>query len=97
MSIVLFLESIIILCSWIHLAFQIFFSNQGAQGILGKPSNQQLENVFGSHKDTDVVEQILKKGVAQAADGIKSSSFGATNAGIGSVSVDTRGKGLRGN
>ncbi|KAI0775386.1 DUF1960-domain-containing protein [Irpex lacteus] len=78
-------------------SFQIFFSNQGAQGILGKPSNQQLENVFGSHKDTDVVEQILKKGVAQAADGIKSSSFGATNAGIGSVSVDTRGKGLRGN
>ena len=28
-------------------AFEVFFSNQGAQGILGRPSKQQLENVFG--------------------------------------------------
>ncbi|KAI0092176.1 DUF1960-domain-containing protein [Irpex rosettiformis] len=78
-------------------SFQVFFSNQGSQGILGQASNQQLQNVFGSHKDIDVVEQILRKGIAQAADEIKSGNFGVTNASTGSISVDTRGKGLRGN
>ncbi len=77
-------------------AFQVFFSNQGTQGILGKASNQQLDSVFGTHKDTDVVEQILAKGKTQAGDQIRSSDFGGTNISIGSVSVDTRGKGLRG-
>ncbi|KAI0340901.1 DUF1960-domain-containing protein [Trametopsis cervina] len=78
-------------------SFQVFFSNQGTQGILGQASNQQLDNVFGSHKDIDVVQQILEKGTAQHGEGIRSGNFGATNAGIGSISVDTRGKGLRGN
>lgn len=48
-------------------SFQIFHTGQGAQGIMGHPSKQQLENDFGSHKDTDVVLQILEKGEMQAA------------------------------
>ncbi|KAF9006618.1 DUF1960-domain-containing protein [Cyathus striatus] len=72
-------------------SFSVFFSNQGAQGILGKPSNQQLDTVFGSHKDVDVVEFILKEGREQASDAIKTSTFGATNAAKGSMTIDTRG------
>ncbi|KAI0700588.1 DUF1960-domain-containing protein [Cytidiella melzeri] len=77
-------------------SFDVFFSNQGAQGILGKASNQQLENEFGSHKDIDVVEQILKKGVLQSGEGIRSGNSGTLNASLGSQSIDTRGKGPRG-
>ncbi len=77
-------------------AFDVFHSTQGAQGILGKASNQQLDNVFGTHKDVDVVQQLLQKGTPQQSDGIRSSDFGGTNISIGSFGVDTKGKGLRG-
>jgi hypothetical protein len=77
-------------------AFQIFHSGQGAQGILGKPSNQQLDTVFGSHKDIDVVKIVLEKGTAQAGDGISSGTFGTTNATRGSAVIDSKGKGLQG-
>lgn len=78
------------------IAFQVFFSNQGSQGILHKPSRQQLENVFETHKDVDVVSFILQKGVAQSGEGIQNSNFGSTNANKGSFSIDTRGKTLTG-
>ena len=74
-----------------HTAFQVLFSNQGSQGLLRKPSDQQLENEFGTKKDVDVVEQILTKGVLQQADAIRSGP-GATNISKGSFSMDTRGK-----
>jgi ribosome maturation protein Sdo1 len=48
-------------------AFEIFHTGQGTQGIMGTPSKQQLDSVFGTHKDTDVVLQILEKGTLQAA------------------------------
>ena len=32
---------------------------------MGRASKQQLENVFGTSKDVDVVEQILEKGQMQ--------------------------------
>ena len=35
---------------------------QGAQGILDGASKAMLENEFGTHKEEDVVEQILEKG-----------------------------------
>ena len=79
----------------ILLAFSVFFSNQGTQGILGKASNQQLDSVFGTHKDVDVVEQLLHKGREQNSEGI-SSGLGATNLAKGSFAVDTRGKSLSG-
>ncbi|KAF5393173.1 hypothetical protein D9757_001290 [Collybiopsis confluens] len=76
-------------------SFQVFLSEQGNQGILGKPSKQQLENAFGTSKDTDVVEIILTKGKDQPGDGITSQTF-ATNQSRGSAIVDSRGKGLSG-
>ena len=40
----------------------MFHSATGAQGKLGRPSKQQLDSVFGTHTDTDVVTAILEKG-----------------------------------
>lgn len=48
-------------------SFQVFHTGQGAQGIMGNPSKQQLDTAFGTHTDTDVVEIILKEGDLQAA------------------------------
>ncbi|KZT24591.1 DUF1960-domain-containing protein [Neolentinus lepideus HHB14362 ss-1] len=76
-------------------SFDIFFSNQGTQGILGKASKQQLENVFGAHKDVDVIPKILKDGKEQSSDSINTGNV-ATNVTKGSGAVDNRGKGLRG-
>lgn len=74
----------------------MFFSNQGSQGILGQASKQQLENVFGTTRDDDVVRQVLQKGAVQSGEGIKTSNFGSTNVTMGSLAVDSRGKGTRG-
>jgi hypothetical protein len=52
-------------------AFKVFSSSQGAQGILGLASKQQLDTVFGTHNDIDVVTKILKEGREQGADGIR--------------------------
>ncbi|KAJ6539648.1 ribosome maturation protein [Mycena capillaripes] len=60
-------------------SFQVFHSSQGAQGVLGKPSNQQLDTVFETHKDVDVVTIILEKGREQGTDGVASTSFTGTN------------------
>ncbi|KAJ7284088.1 ribosome maturation protein [Mycena rebaudengoi] len=68
-------------------SFQVFHSTQGAQGVLGKPSNQQLETVFGTKKDVDVVTVILEKGKEQAGDGV-ATSFTGTNTSRGNN--DTR-------
>ncbi|KAI0720345.1 ribosome maturation protein [Cerioporus squamosus] len=76
-------------------SFEIFWSNQGAQGLLGRPSKQQLENVFGTSKDVDVVKQILEKGKEESGKAIRSGD-GASNLSKGSFAVDTKGKGLNG-
>ncbi|KAJ6538523.1 ribosome maturation protein [Mycena vulgaris] len=60
-------------------SFQVFFSAQGAQGVLGKPSNQQLDTTFETHKDVDVVTIILEKGREQGTDGVASSTFTGSN------------------
>ncbi|UZJ54138.1 hypothetical protein CBS101457_003458 [Exobasidium rhododendri] len=70
-------------------AFEIFITGQGAQGIMGRPSKQQLDSAFGTHNDTDVVTQILEKGDMQSAsskDGFSTtndSKSGTTGAGGG--------------
>lgn len=79
------------------LAFQIFYSSQGSQGYLGRPSKQQLENTFGTSKDVEVVKVLLQKGKEQSAEGFHSG--GGTfsmNATRGSAVLDNRGKGLSG-
>ena len=72
----------------LYKAFSVFFSNQGAQGILGQPSKQQLITVFGTHKDVEVVTIILEKGEMQHSDAIGS--------GPGNLNL-TRGSGNTGN
>ncbi|KAI0660770.1 ribosome maturation protein [Cubamyces menziesii] len=72
-------------------SFQVLWSNQGAQGLLGKPSNQQLDNVFGTHKDVDVITQILQKGKEESGKGIRTGE-GVANLAKGSFAVDTKGK-----
>ena len=74
-------------------AFTVFHSGQGAQGILLKPSQQQLDTVFGTHKDVDVVTFILNNGKSQHGGAISSS--GTLNIARGSAVVD-RSKGLTG-
>ncbi|THZ50337.1 putative RNA binding protein [Aureobasidium pullulans] len=43
--------------------WKIFVTHkQGTTGILDGASNSQLDNEFGTHKEEDVVQQILEKG-----------------------------------
>ncbi|EJF62377.1 ribosome maturation protein [Dichomitus squalens] len=72
-------------------SFDVFWSNQGAQGILGRPSKQQLENDFGTSKDVDVVTEILNKGKQESGKGIRTGD-GVANLSKGSFAVDTKGR-----
>ncbi|KAF8165580.1 ribosome maturation protein [Crassisporium funariophilum] len=77
-------------------SFTVFHTGQGSQGLLRQPSKQQLDTVFGTHKDVDVVKIILEKGREQSSEGISPSGQGSLNITRGSGSVDTRGKGTTG-
>jgi len=81
----------------VAIAFQVFHSTQGAQGILGKPSKQQLDTIFNTTNDIDVVTAILERGKEQSGNGFSSGTGGAnTNMTRGSFSIDSKGKGLSG-
>ena len=71
-------------------AFQVFHSGQGSQGLLGTPSKQQLDNVFDTHKDIDVVTKILEKGRYQVGEGIHG-HHGNFNDVRGSAVIDSKG------
>lgn len=58
-------------------SFDVFHTGQGAQGIMGRPSKQQLDSVFDSHKDVDVVTHILERGQLQASS--SKDGFSTTN------------------
>ncbi|KAG2013337.1 hypothetical protein CC2G_010259 [Coprinopsis cinerea AmutBmut pab1-1] len=51
---------------------------------MNKPSNQQLENIFGTSKDVDVVEYILKNGREQTTT-LQPDKWGNTNDSRGSL------------
>ncbi|KAJ7167497.1 DUF1960-domain-containing protein [Mycena filopes] len=70
-------------------SFDVFVSSQGAQGHLGKASKQQLETVFGTSKDVDCVEKVLKEGREQAIEGVSGSGYTGSNPSRGGN--DTRG------
>ncbi|KAF9448231.1 FYSH domain-containing protein [Macrolepiota fuliginosa MF-IS2] len=80
-------------------SWSIYHTGQGTQGLQKQPSNQQLDTIFGTHKDTDVVEYILKNGKPQHGDlgsnihinHNKGVSLNPTRGG-----VDSRGKGSSG-
>jgi ribosome maturation protein Sdo1 len=61
---------------------------------MGKPSQQQLDTIFGTVNDVAVMAIVLEKGVMQAAEAIHSG--GTTNTTRGSAVVNTRGKGNTG-
>ncbi|KAF8915277.1 DUF1960-domain-containing protein [Mucidula mucida] len=67
-------------------SFDVLHSGQGPQGILGKPSKQQLDTIFGTSKEDEVVTKILQDGRLQSTEGVKS-SFGTTNAARGRPSL----------
>ncbi|VDB91528.1 unnamed protein product [Peniophora sp. CBMAI 1063] len=73
-------------------SFQILSTQQGAQGLLGTASKQDLENEFGTSRDDECISKILEKGKAEHADAIRNSDWGSTNDSKGSH-IDVRGSG----
>lgn len=51
-------------------AFDIFYTEQGNQGHLGKASKQQLDTVFGTSKDDEAVKKLIELGTAKPGDAI---------------------------
>ncbi|GAA6005731.1 hypothetical protein JCM10207_005315 [Rhodosporidiobolus poonsookiae] len=49
-------------------SFDVFHTGQGSQGIFQRPSKQDLDNIFNSHNENDVVETILSKGRIISSD-----------------------------
>lgn len=72
-------------------AFEILSSNQGPQGLLRRPSKQELDNVFGTHDDVDVIKHILEKGKEEAAESLASGKYGSKNDSKGTAFLDSRG------
>jgi hypothetical protein len=72
-------------------AFEILSSNQGPQGLLRRPSKQELDNEFGTHVDVDVIQHILEKGKEEASEGLTSNKWGSKNDSKGSAFLDNRG------
>ncbi|KAK9765147.1 hypothetical protein K7432_006757 [Basidiobolus ranarum] len=53
-------------------AFNIYITRNGSStGVAETPSNQELENVFGTSNDTAVVEHILNHGTVKGNSGIQ--------------------------
>ncbi|KAI9803552.1 MAG: hypothetical protein M1825_001895 [Sarcosagium campestre] len=49
--------------------WKVFVTHKhGAQGVLDAASHSTLENEFGTHRDDDVVTQILEKGTLQEVE-----------------------------
>ena len=75
----------------LNTAFAIFSSNQGPQGLLRHPSKQELDNVFDTHVDVEVIQQILEKGKEEASESLTSGKGGSKNDSRGSAFLDSRG------
>ena len=72
-------------------AFSIFSSNQGPQGVLRRPSKQELDNVFGTHVDDEVIQKILEKGKDEASETLTSHKWGSKNDSKGTPFLDNWG------
>ncbi|KAL9713121.1 hypothetical protein Ac2012v2_004362 [Leucoagaricus gongylophorus] len=81
-------------------SFNVYHTGQGVQGLQKTPSKQQLDTIFGTHSEVDVVEFILKNGKPHGdiEPNVNSSGKGvpALNVSRGSGVVDNRGKGSSG-
>ncbi|GAA5866210.1 hypothetical protein JCM3774_004118 [Rhodotorula dairenensis] len=49
-------------------SFDVFHTGQGSQGVLGRPSKQDLENVFGTTNEDDIIQQVLTKGTIKTSE-----------------------------
>ncbi|BGP44961.1 hypothetical protein JCM10450v2_000776 [Rhodotorula kratochvilovae] len=49
-------------------SFDIFHTGQGSQGLLRRPSKQELETVFETSNEDAIIEIILTKGTIKSAD-----------------------------
>lgn len=49
-------------------SFDVFHTGQGSQGLLQRPSKQELETVFGTTKEDEIVEIVLTKGTIKSSD-----------------------------
>jgi hypothetical protein len=76
---------------WSITAFEILSSNQGPQGLLRRPSKQELDNEFGTHADVDVIKQILEKGKEEASESMASGKWASKNDSKGAAYLDSRG------
>ncbi|KAF9238763.1 DUF1960-domain-containing protein [Melanogaster broomeanus] len=78
-------------------SFEVFHSGQGAQGLLGRPSKQQLDNTFGTSKDVEVISIVLEKGKEQPGESFTGTSGTYTlNVTRGSADLNNKGKGWTG-
>ncbi|EPQ27637.1 uncharacterized protein PFL1_04775 [Pseudozyma flocculosa PF-1] len=69
-------------------SFQVFHTGQGAQGIMGQPSKQQLDTVFGTHKDDEVAKILLERGQLQSANAKEGySSTNDSKQGVNTISA----------
>lgn len=55
-----------------------------------RPSKQELDNVFSTHVDVDVVQKILEKGKEEAGESIASGKWASKNDSKGAA-LDNRG------
>ena len=63
-------------------SFDIFHTGQGSQGLLERPSKQELDTVFGSSNHNDIVPLMLEKGRIITGDAVhKYNTKNSTNAG----------------
>ncbi|TKA55462.1 hypothetical protein B0A53_02388 [Rhodotorula sp. CCFEE 5036] len=49
-------------------AFDVFHTGQGSQGLLARPSKQDLDTIFGTTNEDAIVEQILTKGTIKTSE-----------------------------
>ncbi|CAH7682910.1 ribosome maturation protein [Phakopsora pachyrhizi] len=75
--------------------FEVFHTGQGAQGLLSRPSRQELETVFGSSNDVEVITTVLEKGRLETSDG-QPLKFSSKNDNRGGHHVVSRGSNANG-
>ncbi|GAA5953223.1 hypothetical protein JCM8115_000466 [Rhodotorula mucilaginosa] len=49
-------------------SFDVFHTGQGSQGLLARPSKQDLDTIFGTTNEDAIVEQILTKGTIKTSE-----------------------------
>merc|ERR1712072_1501198 len=60
--------------------FEVFTTNVGGnQGLLERPSKQQLDSIFGTHKDDDIMVTMIQKGEIKESNDAMASKYNNRN------------------